>query len=325
MTNNRRGILIGAQDFGSFWIDLASAAALTTLGLHPVPGLPEDDYRSLESLIARMRTEPFLAQVRELGARGIELTVEAHAMRWLLPRNHFEAHPEWFRMNEEGARTPDLNLCPSSEPALRVVESRTEEAVERIIEISDGHRYHLWMDDNSRYCHCLHCQDLSASDQALLVYNGMLRGVRRADPQGTLAYLAYQQTLEAPARVAPSPGIFLEFAPVDRDSRFPMASPMIAKNVAVGSSIPELLACFGKEGSQILEYWMDDSYFYRWTLPYGELPFYRGVVRKDIRYYRSLGFQNITSFACGLNGEYEEEYGTPPVEEYGMILEEEFE
>lgn len=324
MSPNRRGILIEALDFGERWINLASEAGLSTLGLHPIPGLPEEDPRSLESLLERMKTDSFLADVGRLKALGMELTVEAHAMHWLLPRRHFDDHPEWFRMNEVGKRTGDLNLCPCSEPALQVVEDRTAELAVQIAAVSDAHRYFLWIDDNSQYCHCDSCKELSPSDQALQVYNRMLQGVRRADPRGTLAYLAYQQTLEAPTRVIPSEGIFLEYAPIDRDSRFAFSDPRIAKNNAQRSTLPALLARFGTEGSQVLEYWMDNSYFYRWTTPYGELPFYRGVMRADARFYRSLGFENLTSFACGLNDEYERQYGTPPVVEYGKILEKEF-
>jgi len=324
MTPRRRGILIWAHDFGPWWVKLASESGITTLGLHPIPGLPEEDPRSLEALLERMRTETFLSEVRGLKARGIELTVEAHVMHWLLPRHHFENHGDWFRMNEKGERTNDLNFCPSSEAALKQIEIRTEALAKAIAEVSDTHRYHLWMDDNSQYCHCDACRTLSPSDQALKVYNRMLIGVRRADPEGTLAYLAYQKTIQPPSSIVPSEGIFLEYAPVDRDSRFSLDDPEIPKNVAESSHIPSLLACFGKDGSQVLEYWLDISYFYRWKPPYGELPFYSGVVRTDARFYRDLGFASLTSFACGLNANYEKRYGIPPVPEYGKILFKEF-
>jgi len=324
MKPRRRGILIWAHDFGPWWVKLASEAGLTTLGLHPIPGLPEHDPRSLEALLERLQTESFRSDVRALKARGIELTVEAHAMNWLLPRYHFKTRSDWFRMNEKGERTNDLNLCPSSEDALKQIELRTEELVNALAGVSDSHRYHLWMDDNSEYCHCESCRSLSPSDQAMKVYNRMLIGVRRADPSGTLSYLAYQKTIQPPSVITPSEGIFLEYAPVDRDSRFSMDDPEIEKNVAETFYIPALLACFGKDGSQVLEYCMDISYFYRWKAPYGELPFYRGVIRTDARYYRDLGFESLTSFACGLNIGYEKRYGIPPVMEYGKILLEEF-
>lgn len=207
---------------------------------------------------------------------------------------------------------------------MKQIELGTEALTNAIAAVSDAHRYHLWIDDNSQYCHCDACRELSPSDQAMKVYNRMLIGVRRADSKGTLAYLAYQKTIQPPTSIVPSDGIFLEYAPVDRDSRFSLNDPEIARNVAESSHIRPLLARFGTEGSQVLEYCMDVSCFYRWTPPYGELPFYRGVIRADARQYRDLGFAGFTSFACGLNGEYEARYGIPPVAEYGKILREEF-
>jgi hypothetical protein len=320
---NKRGVLIWAHDFGPYWVKLASKAGLTALALHPIPGMDAGDPRSLESLLEALLTDSFERDARELGDLGIDLEIETHAMHWLMPRTEFESHPEWFRMDAEGVRRADSNFCPSSEEALRRVEDRAELLARRLAPCATTHRYYLWIDDNGRYCHCGQCEGLSASDQALTIYNRMLKGVRKADPAGKLAYLAYQDTIVSPAKVVPLPGIFLEYAPIDRDSRFAMGDASIEANVSQGAHVDKLLERFGTAGSQVLEYWLDVSYFYRWKAPYGELPFYRGVLRKDARFYRERGFEHIASFACGLNEGYEKEYGEPPIEEYGRILLEE--
>lgn len=320
---SKRGALIWAHDFGPYWLRLASKAKLTTLALHPIPGVESGDPRSLESFLEAIETESFKRDARELKELGIDLEIEAHAMQWLMPRKEFESHPNWFRVDLEGKHTGDSNFCPSNEDALRFMESRAEQLVRRLAPINATHRYYLWIDDNGQYCHCDKCKGMSASDQAMIFYNRMLSGVRSVDPLGTLSYLAYQHTISAPAKVAPLPGIFLEYAPIDRDSRFAMENASIEKNAQQGGHIHALLERFGRPGSQVLEYWMDTSYFYRWNPPYGELPFYRGVVRKDASFYRKLGFEDITSFALGLNEDYEREYGEPPIVEYGRILLEE--
>jgi len=317
---DKRGLLIWASDLNPYWVKLASRAGLTTLGLHPIPGIKEEDSRSLESFLDIIKTDSFQQNARALKDQNIDLEIEAHAMHWLMPRENFESHPEWFRMNEEGVRCGDLNFCPSSEGALQYVEDQTERLVQRLAPIITTHRYYLWIDDNSKFCHCEKCEGLSSSDQALIIYNRMLKGVRRVDPLGVLSYLAYQNTIAVPTKVYPDPGIFLEYAPINRDSRFPLGDASIPKNVRESAHINALLECFGKDGSQALEYWMDNSYFYRWTPPYGELPFYRGVLNSDVAFYAANGFQSITSFACGLNQEYESKFGEPPVVEYARIL-----
>jgi hypothetical protein len=317
---NKRGILIWAFDLNPYWIRLASRAGLTTLGLHPIPGIKEEDPRSLESFLKTIETDSFRQNARALKDQGIDLEIEVHAMHWLMPRENYDFHPEWFRMNEEGMRCNDLNFCPSSEDALQYVEDQTARLAQRLAPYITTHRYFLWIDDNSKFCHCDKCAGSSSSDQALTIYNRMLKGVRRVDPLGLLSYLAYQNTIAAPTKVRPDPGIFLEYAPINRDSRFAMDDESIPKNVAEGAHIKALLECFGKNESQVLEYWMDNSYFYRWIPPYGELPFYRGVLNRDMEFYTKSGFQHITSFACGLNQEYESKYGEPPVVEYARIL-----
>jgi len=314
------GLVIWAHDFGPFWIKLASQAKLTTLGIHPIPAIPENDFRSLESLLAAMKHSPFQENASMLRDNGINLEIYAHVMHWILPPSLFHSHPDWFRMDESGMRCADLNFCPSNGDALQYVEKQTELLAETLSRHTTTHRYHLWIDDNSRFCHCDACRKLSASDQALLIQNHMLAGIKKIDPSGTLGYLAYQNTITVPQNVSPAPGMFLEYAPVDRDSRFVLNDTRIASNIREFSYIEALMKYFGTSGAQVLEYWMDTSYFYRWTPPYGELPFYRGVIAKDIQLYKECGFEHITSFACGLNEAYAAEYGISPVVDYGKII-----
>ena len=67
---------------------------------------------------------------------------------------------------------------------------------------------------------------------------------------------------------------------------------------------------------------MDNSRFYRWIHPFGELPFYSGVLKQDVQCFTGHGFESITSFACGLNRTYARQYGEHPLCEYGRILRE---
>lgn len=318
----KRGILIWSFDFGPYWIDLAERMGLTTLGLHPIPDIPAEDPRSAESLLRQMQTDAFRQNARELAARGIELEIELHAMHMLLPRELFSEHPEWFRMDESGTRTGDLNCCPSSEEALAVVEQQAERLAEQIAPFSPSHRYSFWTSDSGKFCHCEACRSLSPSDQALILYNRILKGIRKVDPQATHSFLAYQNTLQVPEKVRPSEGIFLEYAPIDRDSAFALDDRSCWKNVGQTMPIAPLLACFGTKNSQVLEYWMDNSRFYGWRHPFGELPLYHGVLTRDAAFYASCGFEGITSFGCGLNAAYARDYGEHPMLEYGRILRE---
>jgi hypothetical protein len=317
---HRRGALIWPTDFDSYWVEMASRASLNVLALHPIPELEAAHPDSAETMLANLTSDRFRRTAGELAAERIDLEFEIHAMHLLLPRSHFDSHPEWFRLDESGVRTPDRNYCPSQEEPSRIVEQGAARLVEQLAPFTPSHRYFLWIDDNAKYCHCEQCRQLSPSDQALIIHNAIMRGVRRADPEGTSAYLAYQNTIPVPTKVKPEAGLFLEYAPINRDSGFAMDDQTCAKNVAEAAHIPSLLAFFGTAGSQVIEYWLDVSRFYRWRPPYGELPYYPGVLRRDVEFYRGFGFETQTSFALGLNRAYEANYGEPPVVEYGQIL-----
>lgn len=316
----RRGILIWSFDFDSYWIHLAEKMGLTTLGLHPIPDVPAEDPRSLETLLQQMKTESFRSKAKELTQCGIDMEIEIHAMHLLLPREKYAEHPEWFRMDETGVRVCDLNCCPTNEEALAYIEKQAERLAEQIAPYSTSHRYSFWTSDAGKFCHCEKCRELSPSDQALILYNRIIKGIRKVDPQASHCFLAYQNTLQVPEKVKPAEGIFLEYAPIDRDSAFALNDKSCWKNVNQAVHLAPLLEYFGTKGSQVLEYWMDNSRFYQWKHPFGELPFYEGVLKRDVEFYDGFGFESMTSFGCGLNRAYAREYGEYPMLEYGKIL-----
>lgn len=186
---------------------------------------------------------------------------------------------------------------------------------------SDTHLYYYWIDDvPNGVCHCEACRALSASDQQTLILNALLRGVRRADPKGRLAYLAYFSTNRAPQTVHPDPNLFLEFAPFRRSFDYAMNDPRSPENQKETEHLPELLACFGTQDAKVLEYWTDNSMFSNWTMPPKPFCLNAELMRADVRWYRSLGFTSVTAFGCYLGSEYRARYGMPELDAYGSIL-----
>jgi hypothetical protein len=153
---------------------------------------------------------------------------------------------------------------------------------------------------------------MTDSDQALAVYNAMLKGLRTVDPMATQCYLAYQKTRPAPATVKPADGIFLEYAPFDRDFTRSMADASCEKNVIEGEPLPALLKLFGRKGAKVLEYWLDNSLFSRWKKPPVLLKPNDDVIRADLADYDAMGFEVVTTFACFLGSDYEELHGGLP-------------
>lgn len=311
------GILIHPHEVSDYWADLLLDSGLNLLALHPVGGTRADE--SLRELLDFVKTERFQSFAEKLAASGVALEYELHTLSWLLPRERFPEHPDWFRMDETGQRTNDFNLCPSSEGAMAELEKRAALLATLLPRYSD--RYFFWMDDVAgKSCHCQKCRELMPSDQAMIVYNRILQGIRRVNPRAVQCYLAYIDVIAPPERVRPDEGIFLEYAPICRDSARPLSDPQCEKNRQEERHIDGLLQWFGTAGSQILEYWMDNSRFCGWKLPYVKLPFYPDIIRQDAAFYYSKGFETLTSFGCYLGEDYAKEFGPPPVWEYSTLL-----
>lgn len=313
------GIIIFPDELSPRWVRQIIDSGLDFVALHPA--LPSDSGKDyMTDIIERMQDPAFTGMIDELRSAGVVVEFELHTMSWLLPRGTFHIHPEWFRMKEDGTRTADFNLCPSSEEALQMMEDRAAELA-KILPSPQSHRYFFWLDDvASASCYCPACSKLSPADQAMTVYNRILKGIRRTDPFASQCYLAYVDTITAPEYVKPEEGIFLEYAPIGRMSGVAINDPRCPQNVDQTRGLRQLMDVFGTKNSQVLEYWLDNSRFYGWREPYGEIPFYKSVIKQDAAFYRSLGFEKMTCFACRLGDDYVERYGLPPIAEYVNLL-----
>lgn len=306
------GMIMLHNELHSRWFDWLEGSRLTVAGIHPVGG--EASARSLAELIGYAESPEGKAFLDRLRSMGLKVEFEYHAMSWLLPRSEFSSHPAWYRMDETGARNPDVNLCPSSPEALAYIQRRAELLIRALP--TDTGKYYIWQDDvENRRCHCPKCRELSTSDQVLIMMHAVLRGLRSIDPAAKLSYLAYYDTLAVP-HIRPEDGIFLEFAPFQRRLDHPISDPGCPENVSEIRTLEPLLRHFGKEDACILEYWIDNSLQSGFQKPPKELILQEDVLRQDIAFYRSLGVQKITSFAGYLDDEYCSLFGEPPVRQY---------
>jgi len=188
-------------------------------------------------------------------------------------------------------------------------------------------RYFYWIDDGMPMCRCPKCRGYSDSDQALIFANHLWRAIRGVDPRARLAHLAYANTLEPPKQVRPAPGIFLEFAPIERRYDLPFSrrdarSP--SRDLLHGRMLDALdanLEWFGRDGAQALEYWLDVSRFSGWKRDQTvEIPWNDAVFRDDLGTYARRGIRHVTTFAAWLDGDYARRWGVAPVRAYGAGL-----
>ncbi len=305
-----RGLIVHPYEVVPAWQSQLIGSSIDVLGIHPVGG--DGSHLRVKELMQNGFDAQKTQIIKELSSHGIKLEYEMHAMSMLLPREHFDAHPEWFRMDENGVRTPDYNCCASNADALDVI---SDTAAELAVRLPSGtHRYNLWLDDvRDKPCHCKECKKLTPSDQAMKIYNAVVKGLRRTDPLATQSYLAYCNATELPKVITPEDGIVLEYAPFDRDFTKPLTDENNAKSRQAAA---ELIKYYGTCGSKALDYWLDNSLYSGWTKPPKPFKLRNDVLDADLEFYDKIGYETVTTFACYLGDDYRELYGTPEIEEY---------
>jgi hypothetical protein len=306
-----RGVVLIPDDLTlADWPERAHAAGLSTIALHH-----GSSPRRVAAFVASPAGERFLAKCRDF---RIAVEYELHAMAELLPRALYKEDPNLFRVNEKGSRTPDANLCVHSERALSIV-GENALAISRKLRPTT-HRYFLWGDDGLPWCRCASCAEFTDSDQALFLEIWLIQVLRTEDPQASLAHLAYANTLEAPTKFKPPPGIFLEYAPYERRYDVPLTAEGDAIQRHHRDALDANLELFGSDHAQALEYWLDVSKFSRYRKPAQKLVFDERILAADLDFYASRKIRHVTTFACYIDADYVSRWGDPPLASYGAAL-----
>lgn len=313
-----KGLVLHVDDLSTVdWPKLAHENGINTIGTHIFPG-------QVLEFIQSESGQAFLEGCRKY---GIDVEHQLHAMSELLPRELFEQDPEMFRMNKEGERVRDFNCCVHSEKALDMIASKAAEFAKLLP--ASNHRYYFWLDDGKETCYCPKCREYSVSEQALIIENRMIEAIREVDPQAKLAHLCYYNSMDAPVKVKPADGIFLEFAPIDRNWDYPLTAKETTSllnesgitHAQILKYLEDNLKVFPAEDAVILEYWLDVSLFSRWKKPAVQVPWNREVFESDVETYAGYGLRNVTSFAVYMDSEYFSKYpDTSCLKEYADIL-----
>ncbi len=304
-------LLIHPNELSKKWIDRMVENNISTIALHPAGG--EKAHLELHEMIKNLEVDEYRALIDYAVEKGLYIEYEMHAMRYLLPECEFESHPEWFRMNSEGIRCADKNCCCSNEKVLDYVAEKAAELVKKLYR--NTNRIYIWLDDGKdTLCHCSECKKLSPSDQQMKVLNHILKRLKKDNENAQLAYLAYCDTILPPEKVKPEQGIFLEYAPYERDFHAP-----IEDNEQI-ESLGDLLDFFGTDNSRVLDYWYDNSFYSKYKKPPAKFIPDKFVIEADFKYYTSLGIRELAGFACYLGADYEELYGEPDISDIGNFL-----
>lgn len=166
-------------------------------------------------------------------------------------------------------------------------------------------------------------EELTMPDVVLMFTNEMAEAIQTVRPKSKMSFLAYWSTWGVPKKVTPSDKVFLEIAPMFRCFSHAVDDRSCAINSGEVFPVFEGLSkIFNMSESHILEYWLDASLFGRGKFNglNGRLPQFGETIKQDLKYYRSKGIQNISTFAVGLDENYFSKFASPTVFQYPALL-----
>ena len=126
----------------------------------------------------------------------------------------YNAHPEWFSLDENGQRVSDRQLCLSNQGLRREFAKRLIANVKENPEAT----YAVCPNDNKHFCECFECQNAidayGASGYVLHFVNEMARAVAKAGyPETSIEMLVYWMYVNEPAGdIVPEPNVTIRFA-----------------------------------------------------------------------------------------------------------------
>lgn len=298
-------LIIHPHELTDRWIEIAKRLKLDRLGFHPVGGMSA--HESLKELMNTVKNDQFRKHIDSLNEAGIEVGYEFHALSFLLPRELFTEHPEYFRVDDKGNRTTWGNFCFSNPEARAII---CKNAVKLAEELYGGcHEYYFWLDDAMRLtCHCEECKKHSFAYHQLSLMNEIVTELRKKIPDAKVCYLAYYDAVAIPEDIKPVDGVFVEYAPFERYIK-PETFAFEGEYLEL---VKKIVDFFGRENSKVLEYWYDNSIYYRRAgNKLVEFTPQNQQIEKDFEFYKDLGFERLSSFACNLCDEYAKLFGEP--------------
>lgn len=224
-----------------------------------------------------------------LNEREMGFEYGGHLLPAMLPRELFDDHPAYFRM-EDGQRTAHLNMCPSSDAAAAIIADNARKQYLEPLgkEFDHLETLHLWPDDlfGGGWCTCPLCGQLTESEQSLLILNKVAEHLGPGSVM--LGHCAYHSSIRPPARVEGHPRVRLMYAPRERSYRYPLDG--CSMNNWYYECLKGLVRAVPNQ-PEVFEYYHDCVLFRFLPMPL------HPIIGPDIEAYRKAGIDGIASLS----------------------------
>ncbi len=265
-------------------------------------GKNANDYTDEEWLrfYAKLRFNALRHEIDDLNLTdelGLRLEVGGHELKELLPREHYDKHPEWYRLVQpkdfSGQRSNDLNYSVTNEEARLEVKSNFREKLKTVAGV---HALHAWPDDlpGGGWCYSSTSRAFSPADQAMLAMRTLAEVVEEEKLPLRIPVLAYHDTLFPGTQVDVSKECFLLFAPRERCYGHALNDPACKRNQVYCQALKEWMVKFENiDDAHTFEYYFDQILFR------GIYPFLPGVIIADMSVYQDQRIECHMSLQVG--------------------------
>jgi hypothetical protein len=236
----------------------------------------------------RLKIDEVAPLLREHG-RSVEYG--GHVLQQLLPRDRFDAHPEYFPAGDDGVRAALGNLCVSNPDAVALAK---EGALAYVHDHPENELLHIWGADVWRgaWCRCGQCRELPPQIQYMDIVNAIAEALVTDPNAPPIAYLAYHDTIEPHPGLKPLDNVWFEWAPRERCYSHAIDDPACEINPRYFESLKRYLDIFNGRG-HVFEYYADAILFCGVGFATS------AIVASDLRAYRRLGITSISNLTFG--------------------------
>ena len=153
----------------------------------------------------------------DMGGCGETYAVNSvHTMQWIITRDMFESHPEYFGCDDKGNRSMNRQPCFSNDDVLRLTVDFAKNFFSRYNTI-----FSVSQNDGMSFCQCDKCKAFNkahgGTDAASMIHfvNRVAVAVREEYPDARFETLAYQDSLTPPEGLEIAEGVVIRMCPIN--------------------------------------------------------------------------------------------------------------
>lgn len=161
-----------------------------------------------------------------------------HTLQWVITRDMFTEHPEYFGCDEKGNRSINRQPCLSNDDVLQLVINYAKSLASQYNVI-----FSISQNDGQSFCQCEKCREFNeahgGTDSASMInfVNKVAEAVRKEYPEARFETLAYQDSLVPPTGLEISDGVVIRLCPVNGCVLHDFDDPKCSKNKAFSEAL----------------------------------------------------------------------------------------